>query len=608
MNWIVVIWSMLAAACLTLAAIHLPIWLHDRAARPSLFFSLMCVGTAGMVLCEAMLMHARTTTELASILRWGHLPIWLVIVSMVGFTHTHLGTGRAWLAWTVVGLRTLSLVPNFTTGVNVNFLEVSQLDFVPFLGERVPIPTAVPNPWMIVPHLGLWLCILFVADAMMTAWRQGARDKALRIGGSTVVCLLASAAQALLIVWLGVPMPVTTSLFLLPIVGVMAYELSRDLLHARQLAAELGESEQRMTLAARAANLGVWSRDLAHEEIWANTKWRELLGFSQAELITAEKVLQKVHPDDRDRVRRLVTATTSSPGVHQGEFRVQLPDGGIRWIASQGQAEFNTHGRAIRARGASIDCTARKLSEQETLLLRQEIAHVGRVSVVGELAMALAHEINQPLGAILRNAEAAALFLQQESPDLEEIRAIIDDIRKDDQRAGAVIDRMRALLKRQEVQMRPLHVDELLGDVAALLRPEAAARRVKLDVKIIEDVPRIAGDRIHLQQVLLNLVSNGMDSIEESSRQGRSIVVTARSEDPASVKIAVTDSGRGIAATDAARLFEPFFTTKPKGMGMGLSISRTIIEAHGGKLWAENHPGGGACFLFTVPTAEELEQ
>jgi two-component system, LuxR family, sensor kinase FixL len=240
------------------------------------------------------------------------------------------------------------------------------------------------------------------------------------------------------------------------------------------------------------------------------------------------------------------------------------------------------------------------------LLLRQEIAHVGRVSVVGQLATALAHEINQPLGAILRNAEAAAMFLQQDAPDLEEIRAILDDIRKDDQRAGAVIDRMRSLLRRQEVETRPLEVDELFGDVAALLRPEAVARKVKLAVGIQGHVPRVAGDRIHLQQVLLNLVSNGMDAIDASGRTGRNIVVTARDAGMQCVEIAVSDSGGGIQADHAANLFQPFFTTKPEGMGMGLAISRTIIEAHGGRLWAENVENGGARFLFTVPTAEEM--
>jgi PAS domain S-box-containing protein len=464
----------------------------------------------------------------------------------------------------------------------------------------VSVARGRPNPWMAVGQVSVWLCVVFVCDASATAWRRGDRGKALVVGLSSALFLGGSALQALLIVWFGVQTPLTNSLFCLGLVAVMAYASSQYLLGAQRLAAELSESERRMVLAAGAANLGVWSRDLVRGETWASSQWREMFGFTQTEPVSPAQLLERVHPDDRSRLQRTLF---EPPGpLYQTEFRVVQPDGAVRWIASQGQAEFDAHGRAVRVRGASMDCTARKKSEQETLLLRQEIAHVGRVSVVGQLATALAHEINQPLGAILRNAEAASLFLRQESPDLDEIRAILEDIRKDDQRAGAVIDRMRTLLRRQTVEMRPLPVTDLFGDVATLMRPEAVARQVKLDLDLPREDCRVAGDRIHLQQVLLNLVSNGMDAIDEAGDTRRSVVVSARLDGAEAVEIAVSDTGRGIPAAEIGRIFEPFYTTKAKGMGMGLSISRTIIEAHGGRLWAESH-ADGARILFTVPAA-----
>jgi C4-dicarboxylate-specific signal transduction histidine kinase len=282
-----------------------------------------------------------------------------------------------------------------------------------------------------------------------------------------------------------------------------------------------------------------------------------------------------------------------------------LPDGGMRWIASQGRVEFDAKGQPVLMRCASLDCTARKQAEQEMLLLRQEIAHVGRVSMMGQLASALAHELNQPLGAILRNAEAAELFMENESPDLDEIRAILADIRKDDQRAGSVIDRMRALLKRRDLETRPLGLGELVGDVASLARADAASRQVKLDVDVAGGLPLVRGDRVHLQQVLLNLVLNGMDALNGVSPQDRCVSVTARLDGTQTVEIAVSDTGHGIPADKLAHVFDPFFTTKPNGIGMGLPISRTIVEAHGGRLWAENNNGGGAAFRFTLPIAEE---
>jgi signal transduction histidine kinase len=225
--------------------------------------------------------------------------------------------------------------------------------------------------------------------------------------------------------------------------------------------------------------------------------------------------------------------------------------------------------------------------------------------MMGQLASALAHEINQPLGAILRNTEAAELFMQTEQPDLEEIRAILADIRTDDQRASSVIDRMRTLLKRHDLDARMLDMAELVGNVAGLARPDAATRRVKLDVEVPANLPPVRGDRVHLQQVLLNLILNGMDALNGASPKHRRIVVSARVGDAQTVEIAVSDTGHGIAPEKLARVFDPFFTTKPDGMGMGLPISRTIIEAHGGRLWAESNNGDGATFRFKLPAAEK---
>src|SRR6266550_2053121 len=251
------------------------------------------------------------------------------------------------------------------------------------------------------------------------------------------------------------------------------------------------------------------------------------------------------------------------------------------------------------------DITERQQAQLEMRRLQDEIAHVGRVSMMGQLASALAHEINQPLGAILRNAEAAELFLQSKTPDLEEIRAILADIRADDQRAGSVIERMRALLKRHVLDTQLLDLTELVGDVAKLARTDAATRHVKLTVNLPANLPSVRGDRVHLQQVLLNLILNGMDALNRADQENRRVTVSARVDAARTVEIAVSDTGHGIAAEKLAQVFDPFFTTKPDGMGMGLPISRTIVESHGGRLWAENNDGTGATFRFTLPVAEE---
>jgi signal transduction histidine kinase len=241
-----------------------------------------------------------------------------------------------------------------------------------------------------------------------------------------------------------------------------------------------------------------------------------------------------------------------------------------------------------------------RLALEQTLQLRASLAHAGRVSLLGQLASALAHELSQPLGAILRNAEAAEIMLKQAIPDTEELRAIVDDILRDDQRASGVIDKLRSLLGKGELALQPLALSEVISDVLALVKADASTRGIHLDLALDPALPNVLGDRIHLQQVLLNLIVNALDSLTELESPDRRVQVSARLLDPADVEVRVCDNGPGICDGSIGRLFEPFYTTKPAGMGMGLPVSKTIIEAHGGKLTAENRPTGGACFCFTL--------
>ena len=242
---------------------------------------------------------------------------------------------------------------------------------------------------------------------------------------------------------------------------------------------------------------------------------------------------------------------------------------------------------------------ARALREREN-----QLAHVERVSNMGQFATGLAHELNQPLGAILRNAEAAELFLQSPTPDLEELRAIVRDIRKDEQRACDVIDRLRSFLKRGDLKPRPLSVDELLYETVELTRPHATSQKVTLQITAAQSFPLVSGDQVHLQQVLLNLVLNAMEAMNGDQNNEGCVTLGAVNNPVGTVEVFVRDNGPGFPAQNAAHLFEPFFTTKQRGMGLGLAISRTIIEAHGGRLWAEqNGVHRGATFRFTLPVS-----
>ncbi|MCL4807595.1 MAG: ATPase [Thermoanaerobaculia bacterium] len=243
-------------------------------------------------------------------------------------------------------------------------------------------------------------------------------------------------------------------------------------------------------------------------------------------------------------------------------------------------------------------------AEQEAARLRGELAHAGRVSVMGQLAASIAHELAQPLGAMLRNAEAAELYLGRENPDLAELRAIVADIKSDDQRARDVIERMRGFLRRHELVRVPIDPAELVDGVLGLVRPDAWRRDVKVELTVDRDLPPVAGDPVHLQQVLLNLSVNALDAMEAVPAETRVLEVRLRAADGGGLEISVRDSGPGIPAAAMPRLFEPFFTTKAQGMGMGLAICRTLVEAHGGSLLAANGDGRGAVFVVRLPEAE----
>ncbi|MGB8785550.1 MAG: PAS domain-containing protein, partial [Terriglobales bacterium] len=358
MSWVTIIWSMIAAVCLTLAAIYLLAWRRNHAAWASLLFSITALAAAGFAFCELSMMLAETPAEFGTALKWGQAWIWLWTISLVGFVWFYLRAGRPWLAWATCGLRTFTLLPNFLAGQNLNYREITQLRHIPFLGESIALAEGVPSPWMLVGQLTIVTLAIFVGDAGVTAWRRGERRKALTVSGSLVFFLLVAGVESTLVFWGKIHAPLTVSLLFMGLVAVMGYELSGDVFRAAQLAGALQasedglrENERRMSLAVDAANLGIWIRDLVKNEIWASDKWRELFGFTLSEPLELGSILQRLHPDDREVLQEVLTKALARGGSYDTEFRLMLPDGGLRWIDSHGQVEFDATGQPVRVRG-----------------------------------------------------------------------------------------------------------------------------------------------------------------------------------------------------------------------------------------------------------------
>ncbi len=583
MSWITVVWSMNAAACLTLAAFYCVVWCKQRENWVHLVFSFSAVAAAAIAAFELAMMHAKTVGQYEALLRWIHVPVWVLTVSFVMFVRLYLHAGRPWLAWSICGLRTLVLILNFIFTPNLNFQQITSLrQFSWWGGEVISVPIGVANPWATLSSVSLLLLLVFFVDATITVWRRGNRRRALFVGGSMIFGAIL-AWHVPLVVWGVIEVPFFLCFAYLGIVAAMGYELSNDMARTVQLARELEASDKRLNLAADSAGLGLWEWDIVRNEIWITDRGRSLFGFGASEKLDFDRFRSRLHPEDRKSVLNGVENSLRTGAQYQSEYRVVLPNGQLRWIAGRGHVECNGDGQPVRMRGASLDITKRKQAEEQlrmseaTLreskehidlatkaaglvvwtwdiprdefwvsskdralfgfsqtekltaerirsvvhpedrqLLRQQsedalrtgreienqyrvllpdgrvrwvtrlgrvefdadgkplrergilmdiserkqaeleaarqrhdLAHLARVTTIGELSSSLAHELTHPITAILINAQAAQRFLDGDDVDLKEVREILNDIATEDQRAGEVIHRLRVGLRLQ---------------------------------------------------------------------------------------------------------------------------------------------------------------
>jgi two-component system, LuxR family, sensor kinase FixL len=363
----------------------------------------------------------------------------------------------------------------------------------------------------------------------------------------------------------------------------------------------LRESEERMRVAAEAVNLGIWEWDLSKDEIWATNARRALLGLPASGKIALEDFICRLHPDDRDRVRHTIDDAIHSGGDFDSEYRLILPDGIVRWMSMRGSVHFDDAGKPTRLLGISIDITERKQAELDAQRGRAELSHLSRVALIGEMSASIAHELNQPLAGILSNAAAGQRFIDKGDVDLREISEMLGDIIADGRRANDVVRGIRGMVKKKQVERRSVDLNEVVMEALRMVSPDAVLRSCQLETSLDANLPVIEGDPVQLQQVLLNLVINAFDAMRDTAPSKRKVLIATQSNGDGTVRASVRDHGVGIAEDMRDRLFDPFFSTKTEGLGMGLAIVRSIIEAHGGTITAENVDHCGARFEFVLP-------
>jgi PAS domain S-box-containing protein len=375
-----------------------------------------------------------------------------------------------------------------------------------------------------------------------------------------------------------------------------------DITHRRRAEHAHRESEERVALAAAAANIGFWSCELNTLRVWATDECHRIAGIPPRPNLTARACLDVVHPDDRARAKSMFELACGAGILVEMELRVVRPDGDVRSVALTGRTERVGIGSDVRMIGSAMDVTARRRAEWEVGEQRRELAHLSRVVTLGELSGALAHEMGQPLTAIMSNAQAALRILEKENFDRGMIREILTDIVHEDRRAGDVIRQLRQLFKKTGSSREPVDPRDAVNEALSLAHSDLIAHNISVVANLPREPLSVLGDHVQLQQVLLNLILNARDAMAPLRFGKRQLGIDA-SLSGGRVRISVSDSGPGIPPHLLEQIFEPFFTTKQQGLGLGLSICRSIIAEHGGELWAENG-SVGAVFIMQLPARE----
>jgi PAS domain S-box-containing protein len=381
--------------------------------------------------------------------------------------------------------------------------------------------------------------------------------------------------------------------------------LQTDIDERKRAEQALQRSEAFLAEGQHLARIGSFSWRVATDEIaWSEQLYR-IFEFDQGLTVTLELIGGRVHPEDLPMLNDMINRARGGFSDFEYEHRLLMPNRSVKHLHLIAHGNRNADGQ-LEFIGAVQDVTQRRLAEEALDKVRSELTHAARVTSLGELTASIAHEVNQPLGSITNNANACLSLLAHGTPPLDEIREALTEIIQGTDQASAVISRVRQLVRNAPSERTVLNLRDVVADVLVLARHEFAARQVTILTELAEDLPPVAGDRVQLQQVLLNLVVNGMEAMNATEASKRALVIRGRPEirdKERVVLLTVQDAGMGFKRDEMDRLFEAFYTTKPQGMGMGLAISRSIIEAHGGRLWAETNQGPGATFLFSLPDA-----
>src|SRR6266404_6111933 len=599
MSWITILWSMNAAGCLTLAAFYFVVWLKQRENWVHLLFSCSAIAAAAISAFELWMMNAREVDQYALLVRWIHVPVWVLTVSFVAFVRRYLHVGRAWLAWSIYGVRTLVLILNFSFPVSINFWSITGLRQLSLWGEAVSVPVGIPNPWGSLSQLSLLLLLIFSVDATITLLRRGDRRRALVLGGSMIFSTI-FAVHVPLVIWGVLEIPFFLTFAYTAIVVAMGYELSNDMARTVQLARELEVSDKRLNLAADSAGVGLWEWDLNKDEIWVSPTRRAQLGLPPSGRIAFEDIVSRWHVDDRDQIRNAVKDAIENGKDYEAEFRTVLADGNVRWVAARGRVQVNNHGKPMRLLGVSVDVTARKAAElqaqeqrdeleqlrqQKTALLEKEVAERARlerevIESCSREQRRIAYDLHDGVGQELVGIALSAKLLEQE---LRTARPLEAD------KASAIVRLANEAARQARLTARSLEGADGVGDLKTALESLATNMsqncRIKVTVKVdSSSLPISAPAAAQLYRIAQEAMRN---ALEHGAAHNVQIHLGFDSDD---LVLTIQDDGKGFRANGDGN-----------GAGMGLRIMRYRAQCIGGCCEVGSNSAKGTIVSCRVP-------
>ncbi len=368
---------------------------------------------------------------------------------------------------------------------------------------------------------------------------------------------------------------------------------------------KLRRRDARINLAAESADLAFWVIYPEQRTAWMSDKGRAIYGFDRSLPLTRDLICARVHPDERAAVHAAFDRACDTRGTFESEHRLLLPSGKTRWVIVRGRCLVDDQGNLLELIGVTIDVSAKKQSDLQLQIQREEMAHLNRVALMGEMTASVAHEVNQPLTAIANNAAAARRFLARGNIDPALLQRLLEDMISDSQRAGEVIRGIRSLVRKEKSASSVLDLNAIIADTLRLVSSDIVMRECVVTTELEHTLPQVDASPVQMQQILLNLIMNALDAVETLPPAQRRIIISTHSVKGKSVEVSVRDFGPGLPVDDAERVFDHFFSTKRQGMGMGLTIVRSIVEAHQGNVSAENAVGGGARFIFRLPAMHD---